>query len=155
MLLLEVTFTLNESRLEQIEAFVLVALDFVLTRIPFAVLLLLHQTSSQDETSFVRGGRQSVLESFVFSHLLNEVHLDHGGRQATTEFVVSNVEDLRNVLGIDGILRREGVSLGLRLSEDSLHFCGFGAWLLVGDFGRFDALLRDLHHTIKRQVNQG
>ena len=37
------------------------------------------------------------------------------------------------------------------LPEDGLNFLSFGFWLFVGDLGRLDSLLWDLHHTTHNQ----
>ena len=112
------------------------------------MLLLFHQAASQREAGFIRGGRQGILEGLVLAHLLNEVHLDHGGGQAAAELVVGDVEHLGDVLRVDRVLGGVGIGLGLRLPEHRLHLSGLGSRFLLRDLGRLNTLFRDLHHTI-------
>ena len=135
VLLFKITLALNEGRLQKVKSLVLDAFDLIFTSVPLTMLLLFHQSAAQGEASLVRSGRECVLESFVLAHLLNEVHLDHGGRKATTELVVRNVENLWDVLRVNGVLRRVGVGLGLGFSEDGLHFSCLGAGLGLWNLG--------------------
>ena len=147
VLFFKVTLALNKRGLKKVEALVLNALNFLLALVPLAMLLLLHESATQIKARLVTGRRERILERLVLAHLLDEVHLNHGGGQTTSEFVVCDVEHFGNVLWIDGILWGVGVGLGLGFSEDGLHFSGLGARLFNRDLGRLDALLRNLHHT--------
>jgi len=71
MLLLSFLFSFDESRLKQVEPFVLKSLDIVLTLAPFTELLFFHQLSAEVETSFVRSRRQGIFKCTLFPHLLN------------------------------------------------------------------------------------
>ena len=147
MLLFKITLTLDEGRLKKIEALILNALDFLLTRVPLTMFLLLHESAAQSKASLIRGGRQRILESLVLAHLLDQVHLNHGSRETTAELVVSDIEHFGNVLRVDRVLGRVGVGLGFGFSEDGLNLRSLGPRLLNRDLGRLNALLRDLHHT--------
>ena len=87
------------------------------------------------------------MEGFMLSHLLDEVHLNHGSWKATTKLIVSNIEHLGNVLGIDRVLGRVGVRLRFRLSEHRLHLSSLDEWLFNWYLSRLNPLIRDLHDT--------
>ena len=151
MLLFGFLLSLDEGGLQEVESLVLDSLDVLFPLVPLAHLLLFHQLASQGEAGLVRCGRQRVLEGSLLPHLLDEVHLGHGGWQPFPESQVGNAQHLGHVVLVDDVLRRVWVGLRLRLSEQRLDLSNLGLWLLDPDLGRFDPLFLDLHHTVKIQ----
>jgi len=150
VLLLSLLFTFNQSRLEQVESLVLQALDIVFTLAPFTEFLLFHELAAQVEAGFVRSGRQSVFEGPLFPHLLNELHLSHGGGQTFAEFKILNRKHFRNVVRFQNGLRRVRVGLGLTITVHCLNFSILSSRLFLGDFSRVDTFFRDLHDNFWR-----
>jgi hypothetical protein len=71
MILLRVLLTLDEGTLKEIETFVLLLLDVVLSLSPLSYFLLLHQLATKSEACLVGGGRKGVFESSLLSHAIN------------------------------------------------------------------------------------
>ena len=148
VLLLNLLFSFDQSRLKQVQAFVLETLDVVFAFVPLTELLLLHKTAAQGEAGLVRRGRQGVFKSALLSHLFNELHLSHAGGQAGAELEVGDREGLGHVVLVEHVGRTEGVSLCARLTEHRLHLHSLRLGLRLRLLGRLDALSGDLHDTL-------